>query len=196
MIAHDTQMPPPEFLVGEIHRLCRSSGDFRLDTRRTLSAQTEDTYAELVKQKRSESVAKISIGSHYLFFPRTQRISSSNPVQSGYIQFLVKLRDMWRLADADLAVMLGFDPNDKGQISRLLQGFSNVEGRDLKDRFAYLLQIRMLLDNLLQDLEEENKWLREPHSMLDNRTPMSLLLEGSMRDLIVVAQYVEMACGL
>ena len=193
MISHDFQLNSPDHWIVVGHPF-HSMNFPQLPTTRTLSAQTEYTYRDLVKEKKFEAVASSRLANFVI--PRLYRAPFSSPVRSGHVQFLMKLKQMWRLTDRELAVMLGLDPDDERQISRLLQGSSDLESRDLKDRLAYLLQIRMLLDNLLQDLDQENEWLREPHTMLDSRTPMSLLLEGPMRDLIVVAQYVEMACGL
>ena len=45
------------------------------------------------------------------------------------------------------------------------------------------------------DVEVENEWLRESHETLNGQIPMDLLLEGSMENLLLVKEYVEVAAG-
>lgn len=160
----------------------------------TLSAQGNLSYKELMEQEAHNS--------EYATIQRLSRTPTPHSRHtlstriSGPVQFLCKLQSMWQLERSQLAIMLGLDPSNDNQIRDLLRGISAFKGRDLNDRFVYLFEIRMFLDGLLEDLQAENEWLREPHSMLENRSPMDLLLEGSMRNLIVVSEYVQMACGL
>jgi len=46
-----------------------------------------------------------------------------------------------------------------------------------------------------QNLETENDWLREPQPLLDEQTPMNLLLEGSMGNILLVREYVDSMAG-
>ena len=48
----------------------------------------------------------------------------------------------------------------------------------------------------MRDNEVEREWLREPHEILDGRSPLELLREGSMENLLLVKEYVDMVSGL
>ena len=64
-----------------------------------------------------------------------------------------------------------------------------------RDRIAHLFHIRQTLSSLFRDLDVENEWLREPHTLLDDQEPLKLLLGGSMEDLLLVKEYVDAAAG-
>ena len=80
-------------------------------------------------------------------------------------------------------------------VNDVLQGCETLTGRDTKDRIAHLFQIRKLLFALFRDEAVENEWLREPRDVLKGKTPMDLLLEGSMENLLLVREYVELVTG-
>ena len=115
---------------------------------------------------------------------------------SGPVQFVWKLMDFWRLDRPDAVRLLGYDPEDMEYVSAVLDGRRRLSGRDLSDRIAHLFYIRRTLWSLFRDLDVENDWLREKHSMLDGRSPLSLMLEGSMEDLLLAREYIESAAGI
>lgn len=59
-----------------------------------------------------------------------------------------------------------------------------------------MLQIRKMLHSLFQNEDVENEWMREHHHALHHQSPMDLLLEGSMENMLYVRDYVEAAAGL
>ncbi len=114
---------------------------------------------------------------------------------TGPIQFVWKLLETWRLGSSDAVGLLGFDSADADHVTAVLGGYEQFRGRDVKDRISHLFFIRKTLWSLFRDSETENDWLREPHSMLDDRTPLSLLLGGSMEDLLLARDYIDLAAG-
>ncbi len=114
---------------------------------------------------------------------------------SGPIQFALRLGESWCLSQDDLAGLLGFGPGDTAHAAALLRGRAELHGRDVRDRLVHLFRIRETLHSLLRDLEVENEWLREPHELLDGRSPMSLMVGGSMEDLLLVREYVDEVAG-
>ena len=114
---------------------------------------------------------------------------------SGPIQFLSKLLELWDLDRSDAVGLLGFDPTESEYVARALEGTGRFHGRDVRDRISHLFWIRTSLRSLFRDLKVENEWLRESHSMLDDKSPLSLLLEGSMDDLLLVREYVDTIAG-
>ena len=114
---------------------------------------------------------------------------------TGPLLFIQKLVGFWNLEAIDAAELLGFDRSDAGHVWMALDGRSLIPGRDLADRIAHLVAISATLRSLFRDLKVENDWLRETHEALDNRSPLSLLLGGSMEDLLFVREYVDAAAG-
>ena len=114
---------------------------------------------------------------------------------SGPIQFVLKLLDSWRLTQGDVVALLGYDESDSDLVRAVLEGCATIHGRDVRDRIAHLFQIRKTLATLFRDLDVENEWLRESHALLEGREPLSLLLGGSMENLLLVREYVDAAAG-
>lgn len=114
---------------------------------------------------------------------------------TGPIQFVLKLLKYWHLQTQDAVGLLGFDPTDVDYVTAILEGKRQFRGQDVRDRITNLIWIRKTLWSLFRDLETENDWLREPHPMLDDRSPLSLLIGGSMEDLLLMREYVESAAG-
>ena len=115
---------------------------------------------------------------------------------TGPIQFVGKLTEAWRLDRPDAVRLLGFDPAEFEYGTAVLDGRRQLHGRDVRDRIACLFVIRRTLWSLFRDLDTENDWLRERHSMLNGASPLSLMLEGSMEDLLLARDYVEAAAGV
>ena len=125
----------------------------------------------------------------------TFTVSPSSDHLPGPIQFINNLLQTWRLQSTDAVPLLGFEQSSRLYVENLLHGRSPLVGHDVKARIAYLIDIRMTLSGWFQDEDVENEWLREPHSLLGDRVPINLLLEGSMENLLLVKEYVAVATG-
>lgn len=116
--------------------------------------------------------------------------SVKSPIRpAGPVQFILKLLDTWGLGSERAAVLLGLEDREHAQ--RILDGSAPLVGRDVKDRIVVLYHIRRTLWSLFQDDEVENEWLRESHLLIYEKTPMNLLLEGSMESLLMLREYVD-----
>ena len=113
----------------------------------------------------------------------------------GPVQFVLKLLEQWRLETGDAVALLGFNQSDADYVHSMLEGREQLRGKDVRDRISHLYGIRRSLRFLFQDLETENAWLREPHEKLDGKSPISLLLSGSMESLLVARDYVDTFAG-
>jgi len=114
---------------------------------------------------------------------------------TGPVRFLSNLLESWQLEATQAIVLLGLDPGDEPYAGAVLTGRAPLKGRDAKDRIAHLYQIRKTLSALFRDESVENEWLREPHTLLNERSPMELMMEGSMEHLLLVREYVDAAAG-
>ena len=124
-----------------------------------------------------------------------ESITSAPNRISGPVQFVLKLLESWHLSRDDAVLLLGFDQEDNGFVQTVLVGAADLHGRDVRDRIAHLFHIRQTLSSLFRDLDVENEWLREPHTLLDGQEPLKLLLGGSMEDLLLVKEYVDAVAG-
>ena len=116
---------------------------------------------------------------------------------SGPVQFFLRLIECWHLKDDPRRVqLLGYDTENLEDFHALTEGRHRLSGRDLEDRIAHLFEIRRILSSLFRDIDVENEWLRESNSLLDSKTPLSLMLEGSMENLLLVREYIESAAGI
>ena len=133
-------------------------------------------------------------GSYYENREHLTRIVSRKRL-TGPVQFVLKLMQFWRLTRAQVVGLLGFDQADADHVAAAINGIVTLRGRDVRDRIAYLFAIRATLRSLFRDLDVENEWLREPHLLLHGRSPLSLLTNGSVEDLLLVKEYVVTAAG-
>jgi len=115
---------------------------------------------------------------------------------TGPIQFIVRLLEFWRLDREDACSLLGYEVRDRNLVDDLLNGSTTLRGRDAKDRIAALFRIRSLLAGLFPDPDSENEWLRTPLKALNQRSPLEMLREGSMENLLTLRQLVEHGAGL
>lgn len=114
---------------------------------------------------------------------------------TGPVRFINRLLDVWRLEPEYACALLGFERSESAYVTHVLRGHATLQGRDAKDRIAHLFQIRRLLWALFRDETVENEWLREPRAVLKDKTPMDLLMEGSMENLLLVREVVELTAG-
>lgn len=110
---------------------------------------------------------------------------------TGPVQFILKLLDFWNLERRDAVKLLGFVEEEAEYVYRLLEGKEQLHGRDVKERISNLFFIRSSLRSLFRDLNTENEWLREQHTLLDGKSPLSMLLEGSLLGILSVRDYVD-----
>ena len=133
-------------------------------------------------------------GDFYENWEHLDRITSRKRL-TGPVRFVLKLMEFWRLTRDQVVGLLGFDQADADHVAAALNGIVTFRGRDVRDRIAYLFAIRATLSSLFRDLDIENEWLREPHSLLHGQSPLALLSNGSVEDLLLVKEYVDTVAG-
>ena len=166
-------------------------GPFAIAT--TGPREVEATYTEVL------SYHKENFSQEGLFESQNQEDSKhvSGGAQIAIAKLFSNLMNDWELLKKDMATLLGLDFDTSGQeyVKNLLNGTCSFSGRDTRYRMAQLIQIREILFALFKDHGVENKWLREKQSMLNDKTPMDLLLEGPMKNLVLVREFVETVAG-
>ena len=114
----------------------------------------------------------------------------------GPIKFIKKLLIMWDIDQEDATLLLGFDGQNKEYVDGLLRGDEYlIEGSESEDRIAYLFYIWGILSELCRDSTAEVKWLRAREQELGGKTPMELILSGSITDLLLVKEFVDFVSG-
>lgn len=111
-------------------------------------------------------------------------------------QLIHKIFETWNLGMREKATLLGLEESDQQLARDFLAGRATIAGRDVKDRIAYLILIKSTLYSLFRNEDVENEWLRETHGLLGDRTPMGLLLEGSMENMLLVKEFCDEAGGV
>ena len=163
----------------------RGNGEFRID-----------------QDRNSASVAWIRKGQDVLGPSNDQtRLAPGDSGETpgrltGPVQFVRNLMESWRLDNWDVVRLLGCDPEDFEYVSAVLDGRRQLRGRDVRDRIAHLFCIRRTLWSLFRNLDVENDWLREQQRSLNGKSPMSLIVDGSIEDLLLAREYVESAAGV
>lgn len=108
---------------------------------------------------------------------------------TGPVQFLWSLMEKWGLTPKELAILLDYE--DEKSVKALLDGWQTLKGRDRKTRIQCLFVMRALLDGLFRDAAVEREWIREPQEELGNESLLSLMLEGSIENLLRARQFLE-----
>ena len=102
----------------------------------------------------------------------------------------------WRLEPDEQAILLGRSPGD-ALAMHLLDGRVRFWSRDTEDRAGYVSAISLGLGSLFnENIESENEWLRQERNRLSRATPLAHMLEGSMANLLDVANLVYEERGL
>lgn len=132
-----------------------------------------------------------------LFAIEVPRITSAGawPREQSFVptQLVHRIFETWRLEARDMATLLGLEESDQLLAREFLAGRVKIAGRDIKDRIGYLILIKNSLYSLFQNEDVENEWLRETHGLLGDRTPLALLLEGSMKNMLLVKKFCDEA---
>lgn len=135
-----------------------------------------------------------------LFSIKLPRVMSTGvwPREQSFVptELIHKIFETWKLEMRDRATLLGLEESDQWLASEFLAGKATIAGRDIKDRIAYLILIKSTLYSLFRNEDVENEWLREAHGLLGNRTPLGLLLEGSMENMLLVKEFCDEAGGV
>lgn len=113
---------------------------------------------------------------------------------AGQIVLFHRVMEQWALNDDDAAKLLGF-PTPR-IIRELYAGLGGLDQRDAQDRLRAVIKIASLLHAVYGgSLAAIRSWLAASEELLGNQSPVDLLREGSMENVIRVRQLVEHMAG-
>ena len=118
------------------------------------------------------------------------------PVRPPLVDVFIKTCQRWRLSEAQQITLLGYE-GCEALGRELLAGRLLQPSQDVRDRTGYVLGISIGLGTLFNEAAEpERLWLNKPHSNLAGKSPLEFMLEGQMKNIMIVAAIVEQERGL
>jgi transcriptional regulator with XRE-family HTH domain len=152
-------------------------------------------FSSIRRRKEREEVLAVTrtLAGHHNTRPDFRRSNPKTSRLAAPVRFVIKLMQLWEMADAEGAKLLGLER--EADLRDLTSGAKQLDTRDVKDRVRHLIRMREALHSLFGNINAERGWLREPRPELDGQSPLDLLLEGSMENFLVVSQFVQWLAG-
>jgi transcriptional regulator with XRE-family HTH domain len=168
---------------------------FRATPQQRLILELAHNFSSIRRRKQREEVFALTrtLAAHHNGSTELRTSNPGNLNLAALVKFVIRLMEVWAITASEAAKVLGLE--DEADVRALLSGVRQLDTRDAKDRVRHLIRMREALHSLFRDVNAEREWLREPRSELDDRSPLSLLLEGSMENLLVVSQFVQWIVG-
>ena len=122
-------------------------------------------------------------------------LAAGNKPQRGLMASFSNTCHRWQLSEEAHLILLGF-AEDRYLGEQILYGRLNPP-RDTRARASCVVSISVGLGALFnENAAAELHWLQTPISRLNEKTPLSLMLEGDYQNLFAVRREVERARGL
>jgi Protein of unknown function (DUF2384) len=116
--------------------------------------------------------------------------------QNEFLRVFMNLSDRWALESGELPILLGY-PSESDTFARLMSGHITPNTQDLIDRIAYMLEISVGLEAIYGDNPKiEQRWLKEPHHLLKDKSPLDHMLQGHMENLMTIVDLLRDERGL
>jgi Protein of unknown function (DUF2384) len=157
-----------------------------------ISANTEPTIARLLHNPQSARLAE----PYFTYTPSTIDLSQHHVSRHGVMETFVNTCQRWNLSDREKLTLLGYADNPfLGR--QILDSRMLVTPQDARDRAAFVLAISVGLGAIFNEvIDAERKWLNLPNHKLNGKTPLAFMLEGPMKNILMVLRVVEQERGL
>jgi hypothetical protein len=157
-----------------------------------ISANTEPTIARL----HNPQLAGLGFAAHFTLTPSTIEPSQQHVSRQGVMETFVNTCQRWNLSDKERLTLLGYADNPfLGH--QVLDSRMLATPQDARDRAAQVLTISLGLGAIFNEvIDAERKWLNLPNCKLSGKTPLAFMLEGPMRNILMVLRLVEQERGL
>src|SRR5262245_21329814 len=113
------------------------------------------------------------------------------PMRRGLVDAFMNTCQRWRLTEDEQSVLLGYGGNQAIAADILAGRYLNLP-QDVRDRVGYVVGISIGLGALFNEvIGAELDWLNRPHPKLHNQSPLAVMLQGRMSQLIAVSALVN-----
>ena len=111
-------------------------------------------------------------------------------------KMVLKLLDLWGLASAEKAAVLGFAPSNLGALARLQSG-APMNGRRQLDRAVHLLRIHESLRMLFpQNRDLAYRWMTTKNRAFGGKSPIRAVVETRGQALLEIRAYLAEHTGV
>jgi hypothetical protein len=111
------------------------------------------------------------------------------PVQTQIgLQALAEIAEAWGLTTDDQLTLLGSPPRSTFFKWRKEGG---VLPKDTQERLSHLLNIYRVLQILIPNPQEADRWMKQPNRAFNNESALQRALGGSVSHLIEVRRYLD-----
>ena len=109
---------------------------------------------------------------------------------TGPVRLIQKVTSAWAMTNDELASLLAYpSPQLAGDLVAGKLTFAGNDDRQDRARLIYL--IHSTLSDLFVDPGQERRWIRTPNPLLDDKTPLNVMLTRRIPGILIVRQIVE-----
>jgi hypothetical protein len=156
-----------------------------------ISANTEPTISRLMHSQQASLTE-----TYFIYTSAAREMPQPRVSRTGAMEAFVKTCQRWNLSESEQLTLLGYAANPFLG-SQILDSRMLATPQDATDRAAHVLAISIGLGTLFNEvIDAERKWLNLPNYKLDDKTPLAFMLEGPMRNMLMVLRLVEQERGL
>ena len=126
----------------------------------------------------------------------TDRIDEAKSIEAGdprrvaaSIAMFERLSEHWTLRRAERETLLGGVPKSTWSEWRQRPALTRLKS-DTRERIANLFSIDLNAHSLFAP-EFADRWVREPNAAFQGQSPITVMLQGRVEDIIVVRRYLE-----
>jgi len=116
----------------------------------------------------------------------------TDPEGAAMFRACVNLFGLWRISDAEAAVLLDLPPRT---FARWKTGAIGRIGRDQKARLSNLMGIHKALRLIFREPDRAYDWPRLPNQTFGGRSALDIMLGGELTDLMRVRRYLDAERG-
>jgi hypothetical protein len=107
-----------------------------------------------------------------------------------------RLFDLWELDTVTQALLLGLSEGTRATVARYRKGQPMSDQRDVLERVGNLLGIHKSLQLLYpHNPEMRNSWVKARNRLLDNRTPLEVMVEHGLPGIVTVRSFTDWMRG-
>lgn len=107
-------------------------------------------------------------------------------------KMVMRLFNLWQLAQTDQATLLGLSPRSRNSINRYKKGEPLNDNRDLLDRVYNLLGIHKALRILYPRNEQfRNRWISTPDSRIRGMAPIDIMRKEGLMGIVMIRHLLD-----